>query len=228
MKAGTSVKDVYTAVLGKLRAERSDLEQYFVKTLGFAIGIEFRESSYVVGPKCDRPLKTDMIFSLSLGFQNIPDPKDNKKTYALLLLDTIKVSQNGGIFLSDGMKTKNDVIFYFDAPPEATKSTSSNKKATNGKDKKAAAQSSRSNAVMKSKLRNENREHDQEALSKRREHQKELAYRRREAGLEKYSDAAGLQTGEQKKRWKRFESYPREAMLPEHVKDMKVSSAQAF
>jgi len=148
------------------------------------IGIEFRESSYVIGPKCNRVISKDMIFSLSLGFQDIPDPKDNKKTYSLLLLDTIKTGQNGSAYLSDGMKTKNDVIFYFDAPEE----TKPSKKQTNGKEKKAAATSTRSNAIMKSKLRNENREQDQQAAEKRREHQRELAEARREAGLEKYSD----------------------------------------
>ena len=183
------------------------------------IGIEFRESTYVIGPKCNRPIKKDMVFSLSLGFQDIPDPKDNKKTYSLLLLDSIKTGQNGSAFLSDGMKTKNDVIFYFDAPEEKKKPT----KQTNGKEKKIPSTSTRSNAIMKSKLRNENREQDQQVAEKRREHQRELAERRREAGLERFSDpndSKGL--GETKKRWKRFESYAREAMLPDHVKDLKI------
>lgn len=158
-----------------------------------------------------------MVFSLSLGFSDIPDPKDNKKTYSLLLLDTVKSGTNGCAFLSNGMKTKNDVIFYFDAAEEKKPT-----KQANGKDKRAPAQPTRSNAIMKSKLRNENREQDQEAANKRREHQKELAERRREAGLEKYSGDDDKGLGETKKRWKRFESYPREAMLPEHVKDMKI------
>ena len=164
-----------------------------------------------------------MVFSLSLGFSDIPDPKDSKKTYALILLDTVKVGANGSAFLSGGLKTKNDVIFYFDQPEEAKPS----KQANGSKDakKKATRQAApaRSNAVMKSKLRNENREQDQEAANQRREHQKELAERRREAGLEKFSDpndAKGL--NDAKKRWKRFESYPREAMLPDNVKDMKI------
>lgn len=222
MKAGAVIKDVHAAIIDKIRQDKPELEQYFVKTLGFAIGIEFRESSYVIGPKCQRPIKKGMVFSLSLGFQDIPDPKDNKKTYSLLLLDTVKAGDNGSAFLSSGMKTKNDVIFYFDSPEE--KKTS--KKQANGKSPKKATrqtQPGRSNTVMKSKLRNENKEHDMEAANKRREHQRELAERRREAGLEKFADPNdNKNNNDNTKRWKRFESYPREAMLPDNVKDMKI------
>lgn len=37
MKAGAVVKDVYNAIVQKVRDEKPDLEQYFVKTLGFAV-----------------------------------------------------------------------------------------------------------------------------------------------------------------------------------------------
>ena len=40
MKAGAIVKDVYNAIVQKVRDEKPDLEQYFVKTLGFAVGVE--------------------------------------------------------------------------------------------------------------------------------------------------------------------------------------------
>lgn len=185
------------------------------------IGIEFRESSYVIGPKCNRPVHSDMVISLSLGFQDVPDPKDNKKTYSLLLLDTIKAGKNGSAYLSSGMKSKNDTIFYFDTPEDK------GSKKTNGKDadkkKKAAPAQATRSTMIKSRLRNENREQDAEAANKRREHQRELFERRREAGLERFSDPNDSKAlGNQLKRWKRFESYPREAMLPEKVKDLKI------
>lgn len=159
-----------------------------------------------------------MVFSLSLGFQDIPDPKDNKKTYSLILLDTIKAGVNGSAYLSSGMKSKNDTIFYFDSPEDKPS------KKTNGKEtkKKAAAAPPTRSTMMKGRLRNENREQDAEAANKRREHQKELFERRREVGLEKYSENDSKGLGNTAKRWKRFESYPREAMLPDHVKDLKI------
>lgn len=38
LKAGAIVKDVYQAILQKVKSDRPDLEQYFVKNLGFAVG----------------------------------------------------------------------------------------------------------------------------------------------------------------------------------------------
>jgi nucleosome binding factor SPN SPT16 subunit len=39
------------------------------------MGIEFRDTAYALGPKCARTIKTNMIFSITLGFQNIPNSK---------------------------------------------------------------------------------------------------------------------------------------------------------
>lgn len=54
--------------------------EYFVKSIGFATGIDYRDSSYVVGPKSARTLRENMIFNLALGFQNVPDPVNKGKT----------------------------------------------------------------------------------------------------------------------------------------------------
>lgn len=43
------------------------------------MGLEFRESNYLLSAKTDRALKSDMIFNLSLGLQNLEDKSG--KTY---------------------------------------------------------------------------------------------------------------------------------------------------
>lgn len=37
MKEGAIIKDVYAAVVEKIRADKPELEQHFVKTLGFIV-----------------------------------------------------------------------------------------------------------------------------------------------------------------------------------------------
>lgn len=37
LKAGAIVKDVYQAILEKVKTDKPELEQYFVKTLGFSV-----------------------------------------------------------------------------------------------------------------------------------------------------------------------------------------------
>lgn len=39
------------------------------------MGLEFRDAAYMLGPKCTRTIKSNMIFSVTLGFNNIPDLK---------------------------------------------------------------------------------------------------------------------------------------------------------
>ena len=42
------------------------------------MGLEFRESSYLLSSKTERILKADMVFNLSLGLQNLEDSNGKK------------------------------------------------------------------------------------------------------------------------------------------------------
>lgn len=42
------------------------------------MGIEFRDSAYLLSPKNGRQLKTNMIFNLSLGFSDLEDHEKKK------------------------------------------------------------------------------------------------------------------------------------------------------
>lgn len=75
------------------------------------MGLEFRDASYVLSAKNSRPLKTGMVFNLMLAFNDIGE--DGEK-YSLLLTDTVRVGQDKGICLTEGMKSKDDVLFSFE------------------------------------------------------------------------------------------------------------------
>lgn len=77
-------------------------------------------------------------------------------------------------------------------------------------------------AIVKSKLRNENREIDADAMNRRKQHQRELAARRQEEGLAKYSGEGGKGDNNREKQWRRFESYVKDSQLPESVANQKV------
>ncbi|SCZ96389.1 BZ3500_MvSof-1268-A1-R1_Chr8-2g10162 [Microbotryum saponariae] len=213
LKEGAVAKDVYAATVEKVRADREDLLPHFVKTCGFGMGLEFRDAAYALGPKGTRTLKQDMIFSLSLGFHNIPQAKGDK-TYAISLVDTVQVGKSGAKILSEGMKGKDDVMFFMDDDEE------DKKKAAQGR--RGAARKAAPTVMVKSKLRNENRDVDADALKRREEHQRELAVRRQEAGLERFSEGDGGR-GRGEKQWKSFTSYQKESQLPEAVTSQKIS-----
>ncbi|KAG8457189.1 hypothetical protein KFE25_004406, partial [Diacronema lutheri] len=69
------------------------------KTLGFATGLEFRDSAFVLSAKNTRPLRAGMTLALTLGLEGLVSPKakDAKaRTYALYLSDTVLVRAEGG------------------------------------------------------------------------------------------------------------------------------------
>ena len=60
------------------KQKKPELEQYFLKSIGFGMGMEFRDTAYVLSPKNSLPLRTGMVFCLSLGLQGLEE-KDGKK-----------------------------------------------------------------------------------------------------------------------------------------------------
>lgn len=51
------MSEVYQAGVSVVKAERPELEAKMTKSFGFAMGIEFREGSLLIGPKTNAPAK---------------------------------------------------------------------------------------------------------------------------------------------------------------------------
>ncbi|GJN94764.1 hypothetical protein Rhopal_007856-T1 [Rhodotorula paludigena] len=215
LREGAVCKDVYQKVVDKINSDRPDLLEYFAKTAGFGMGLEFRDSAYPLTAKGTRKVKADMIFSLTLGFNGIPDGKGSY--YAVSLVDTVQAGKNSSKILSEGMKGKDDVLFYLEEEEKKPSKSAKSKDAPAGGRRNAAP-----TAVVKSKLRNENREVDADAINRRKQHQRELATRRQEEGLERYSGDGGNTGGNREKQWRRFESYVKDTQLPEAVAAQKI------
>ena len=61
-------------------------------TLRFATGIEFREGSLTLSPKCVLTIRKGMVFNIYLGFDRLTDPEAKHsadKTYAMFIGDTV-------------------------------------------------------------------------------------------------------------------------------------------
>jgi len=72
MKPGNTLKTVYAAALQKLDDEgRKDLVKKLPKNLGFAIGIDFRDSALTLSSKNNAKFQTGMTFNLCVGFSDI-------------------------------------------------------------------------------------------------------------------------------------------------------------
>ncbi|KAI5451044.1 FACT complex subunit spt16 [Naganishia albida] len=231
MKAGTPVKQVYQIALDYVKQKKPDLEEHFVKNLGFGTGIDFRDSSYLINAKNERTLRENMVFNLSLGFQNLPDPKNKGKTYALLLTDTVRVGKETGILLTEGSRKVNEVML----DEEGDESESEDERpAKNTKKPAEKEKSSRSrpsepaprgvvvgSKVLRAKTRNQGREVDETKTEKMKQHQRELHEMLKKKGLARFKSGDG-KAGNEGKTFKTFESYKREEQLPNAIKHKRI------
>ncbi|KAG2172843.1 hypothetical protein INT43_000193, partial [Umbelopsis isabellina] len=222
MRDGVKFRDIYAKALAFVRNKRPDLEKHFVKTLGFGIGIEFREGNYVINAKNTKELRNGMTINLSVGFQDLENPDTNTKdkqakNYALLLVDTVRITNDGAVTLTDAPKGVNDVFFFFADDADGGKEAKAEEKTRASKEKKKAAQS----AILHSKFRSEDVD-EESREQKRKAHQKELAAQKLADGLKRFSENAENNAGDQKPVFRRFESYKSDAKLPKETKDLRI------
>lgn len=93
LKDGITAREVYHRALEYIKDKKPELEKHFVKNLGSAvrncylrvcpanikqIGVEFRDSTYVLSAKNGRRLKNNMVFNLALGFSDLQDEGGKK------------------------------------------------------------------------------------------------------------------------------------------------------
>ncbi|RUS30293.1 hypothetical protein BC938DRAFT_479592 [Jimgerdemannia flammicorona] len=223
IKDGVKIKDVYQKGLGHIKARRPELEKHFVKNIGFGMGIEFRESNYTLTAKNNKELRNGMILNLSIGFQDIENPKpadDKSKTYSLLLIDTVRVTNDAPSVLTDCNKNPNDISYFFkeeEGEEDPKKSDKPAAKAIKSPEKKTPPKNT---AVLKTKFRSEQQDEDS-TEHKRKMHQKELAAQKQAEGLARFGDGADKEKDEKKAVFRKFESYKSDAKLPKEVKNLR-------
>lgn len=199
--------------------------------------MEFRDSTYLLSPKNGRQLKANMVFCLSLGFQDLEDQEHKRYVvlpltpgiyqfhdrYALQINDSVKIGQDKGICITEGVKSAKDTLFYLtrdESEEEKVRQkppTKSNGNASPMKNKTAGGK------VLRNKTRGATQEEAMQSSSaKIAEHQRELHDRLQEQGLVRYSEEGDGANGKEGKAWKKFQSYKGEAGLPKEVEMLRV------
>ncbi|KIP09266.1 hypothetical protein PHLGIDRAFT_103069 [Phlebiopsis gigantea 11061_1 CR5-6] len=223
MKDGATARDAYQHALAFIKDKKPELEKNFVKTIGHGMGLEFRDSAYLLSAKNARKLKSGMVFNLALGFQDL---EEGGKKYALHLVDTVQVTADKAICLTHGVKSVKDTMFFLNPEVQAdskpVKKAPMTKLAANGnpsptKNKTAGGK------VLRNKTRSAAQEElVQSTVAKIAEHQRELHQRLQSEGLARFSEGGGGLAGKEGKTWKRFQSYKGEAGLPREVETVRI------
>jgi len=219
LRDGTKLSDVYKAAMDNVKKEKPDLAEKLNKNFGFAMGIEFREGSLVIGPNCDLKVKKGMVFNVNIGVTGIKEKssKDSKsKEVALFIGDTVEVKdgESGIILTGSKKKVKNIAIFLKDDDSDDEKENLDNNMDV---DPTAYGRGQRRGAVLEQKLRA-----DDSNNAKRKKHQKELLEKMNEAALRRLKEGGGKE--EKVKLRKAPVSYKTPGLLPKEpeVKELKI------
>lgn len=215
---GTKLSNIYEAAVAFAKKEKPELLENLIKSFGFAMGIEFRENSITIGPKCNAVLKKNMVFNVYVGLSNLNNSQATDKegkVYALFIGDTVIVNEEGPatILTQSKKKIKNIGIFLRDNE-EGDEDVEEDEDEEKGPEILGRGKRS---TVLDTKLRQE-----QNSEEKRKQHQKELAQLLNENAQKRLEQQDGVKETEKIRKstvsYKSVNQMPRE---PE-VKDLKL------
>ncbi|KAI8911514.1 FACT complex subunit-domain-containing protein [Gorgonomyces haynaldii] len=208
IKNGAKCNDIYNDTLAYIDKHRPELKEHFTKNCGFGIGIEFRESQFLLAAKNDRVLKAGQVLNVTMGFQKLSiksnDPRG--QVYALFLGDLIQVTDGEPIFLTDVSRNIANNTFDINDADDVSEEEKPNRTAI--LDKKT-----RHGDSFKEKQQNE---------AKRREHQKKLAAERQAEGLRRFSGETDGKSEQVEQVFRKFESYRKDTQMPKSIADLRI------
>ena len=124
MVPGTELKEVYLGAKAFLAKTDQALLSHLPKSLGFATGLEFRDSMHVLNEKNTQKFVEGMVFNLAVAFHNIPlSPEERKgdcpglEVFSLLVADTVRVMGGDAApeILTKSSKDFGDVSYSIDS-----------------------------------------------------------------------------------------------------------------
>lgn len=224
LKVGKTPKEVYDAVVNYVNTNKPELSSGLTKNVGSLIGLEFRDSQFVLNAKNDyRKIAAGDCFNISLGINNLKCSKTNVN-YALQIADTVFLESPDGTpeIFTAYTKAKSQVSFFFNAEEEVQAP-----KVKKEKDSTASSlqmKSEGNSKILRSKLRGESRvNEDNQKEQIRKDNQKKLHEKLQKNGLLRYSAADASDSNAQPHhQFKKYESYVRETQIPNNVRDLRV------
>lgn len=218
LKVGRVVNEVYESVVEFVQKLRPDLVGNLTKNIGSIIGLEFRDSTFILNAKNEtRKIQSGDCFNISFGFNNLKDSKTGK-SYALQQGDTVFLSNTElgePMILTNCSKSKAQISFYFN-----------NEEDENEKSKpKKPVKPEPNSKILKTKLRGDARGDSEENQKEqiRKENQRKLHEKLQKNGLLRFTAADANDTGNEPRQYfKKYESYVRDSQIPTNVRDLRI------
>lgn len=227
LKPGKTGAEVYEGAMAYILAERPSLASHFTKNCGWQMGIEFRDSLFVLSSKnVSRKLVDGQVISVWLGFSGLENAKASSpklKEYALLVADTYRVTSDKAMLLTTFTKERPQVSFFFRDDEPKVKSEQA-VKSPRGKPAAKQGGEGSSSKILKTKLRRDTGQDENSASAEkvRQEIQARLHAKRLQEGLARFSKADAADDDDYKPVFKKYELYVRELQIPTSVRDLKI------
>ncbi|VDI07180.1 Hypothetical predicted protein [Mytilus galloprovincialis] len=210
LKEGEKMSAVYDHAVSFVKKQRSELVDKMTKSIGFAMGIEFREGSLLLSGKNNLRIKKGMTFNINVGFADL---KDGDKKYALFIGDTVMANEGSAASLMTTQKKRIKHVGIFLKDEDDDEEEEEEKE-----EEPVLLGRGHRNAVLDSRTRM-----DMTTEEKRQKHQKELREKLNEEALLRLK---GMKSGtEDKKVRKSNISYSKPSWLPH---DSEVRDLQLF
>lgn len=215
LKDGVKCSEVYLSVTEYIDKHRPDLRQYFMKNMGWSIGVEPREY-LILSAKCHHIIKAGTIFALIMGLHNIkaPSTPENSKNdlYSLLLSDTVVVNRDAPATPLTKLNRAPEVVTYvFDEKVDRSRQVSPNDELNGG--------AGDATGRLRSNRRKREAIYVKESQKGRESNQKRLHKALQESGCERFKNSKNTSRDDEGEVLKKFESYKKEFQLPEKIKD---------
>jgi nucleosome binding factor SPN SPT16 subunit len=107
MQPGSKLSEVHAAATAFLEKKSKSLLKNLPKSLGFSLGLDFKDSTFNLSAKVDPSLifEPGMIFNLAVGFQDVDVPLAEREKakgsvknlgkFSMLVADTVKINSTG-------------------------------------------------------------------------------------------------------------------------------------
>lgn len=122
MIVGAELKDVMEGAKNYLNKKAPELIDCLPKSLGFAIGLEFRDGTLLLNSTNTTRFEVGMVFNLVVGFQNVPLTEEDKRgasssikkmtQFSLLVADTVVIQAEGvPDVMTKSTRTTSDITY---------------------------------------------------------------------------------------------------------------------
>jgi len=151
LRDNVELSKVYDKCVATIRkSKRPELERHFLKSVGWGIGLEFRDKNFIIKKNNRKACKAGMVFNFQVGFEGLTDAKkeqrglEKAKSYAIIIADTVMVTEDQPEFLTKANRKLLEYELHGDIDAKSASKSSPSRKSKSRSPSRKSSKSSKS------------------------------------------------------------------------------------